>query len=426
MQDYIQVLNYAIPAFLLLIGIEFLASRLLKKDVYRGYDTVASLSSGLSNILKDVLGLTVIIVSYSYMVKHLAIFEIKSMAWLVVLTFIIEDLVGYTIHRFEHKINIFWNRHIIHHSSEEFNLACALRQPISGIIGIFFFFYLPAAILGIPTEVIAIVAPLHLFVQFWYHTRLIKKMGFLEHILVTPSHHRVHHAINDEYLDKNFAQVFIIWDKLFGTFQEELDDVPAVYGVKRPSNTWNPIIINFKHLWLMIKDAWRAENWLDKLRVWFMPTGWRPAELMERFPEHSIDDVYSMEKYQSPLSTPLLIWSWIQLFFHFVLMLLFFQNMGSISNGINIAYTFYLFISIFSFTSLMDRTIIALIAESIKFGLGLFIIFSTSSWMNLESIIPFVNQIMTGYLLVSLLLSFYFLYVERQERPDALLVDTTF
>ena len=114
-----------------------------------------------------------------------------------------------------------------------------------------------------------------------------KAVGFLEYILVTPSHHRVHHAINKEYLDKNLSQIFIIWDKLFGTFQKELNEVPPVYGVKRPVRSWNPIFINFTHLMLLIKDAWRTNNWYDKLRIWFMPTGWRPKDVENEFPAFS-------------------------------------------------------------------------------------------------------------------------------------------
>jgi hypothetical protein len=139
-------------------------------------------------------------------------------------------------------------------------------SPIASLTNLFTFLLIPAALLGVPTSVIAITLPLHLFLQFWYHTKHIKKMGFLENILVTPSHHRVHHAINPEYLDKNHSQIFIFWDKIFGTFQAELDDVPPVFGITRPAHTWNPIKINFQHLALLIKDAWRAENWKDKLR----------------------------------------------------------------------------------------------------------------------------------------------------------------
>ena len=200
------------------------------------------------------------------------------------LAFIVEYFTGYWMHRLSHRVNIFWNRHIIHHSSEEFNLSCALRQSISSTFEFSAVLMIPAALLGVPASIFAILAPIHLFMQFWYHTRLINKMGFLEYILVTPSHHRVHHAINPQYLDKNYSQIFIIWDKLFNTFQPELDDVPPVYGTLRPVSTWNPIIINFKHLWQLIKDAWNAEKFLDKVKIWFMPTGWRPDSVKEKFP----------------------------------------------------------------------------------------------------------------------------------------------
>ena len=426
MEQYIQILNFAIPGFLVLIAIEFFTSKLLKKEVYRGYDTVTSLSSGLTNILKDVLGLTIVIFSYDFMVKHFAQFEIQSVLWLVIICFIFKDFVGYWTHRFEHVINIFWNRHIIHHSSEEFNLACALRQPISNIIAIFGFFFLPLAIIGVPTEIIAIVSPLHLFAQFWYHTRLIRRLGFLEYILVTPSHHRVHHAINDEYLDKNFSQVFIIWDRLFGTFQEEQKDIPAVYGVKRPSNTWNPILINFKHLWLLIKDAWRADNWLDKLRIWFMPTGWRPVELIERFPEYAVTDVYNMEKYQSPNSRSLLLWTWAQLLLHLFLMLVLFNNIGDLSGAELIGYTIFMFTSLFAFTSLMDRSILALISEVFKCTLGLSLILTSGDWMNLNHVYTNAYFLVIIYLIISLLTTLYFLYFEKTNQPTILVPNTNF
>jgi alkylglycerol monooxygenase len=161
---------------------------------------------------------------------------------------------------------------------------------VSVFFAIFFFLYLPLAILGVPQEVIAITAPIHLFAQFWYHTTLIGRLGWLEHIIVTPSHHRVHHAINDIYLDKNFSQVFIVWDKWFGTFQEELAEEPPVYGVKRQSNTWNPLKINFQHLGVLIKDAWRTRSWKDKFLIWMKPTGWRPKDVEEAYPIEYIKD----------------------------------------------------------------------------------------------------------------------------------------
>lgn len=136
------------------------------------------------------------------------------------------DFAAYWNHRLNHKVNYFWNQHVIHHSSEEFNLACALRQPISTLIGYFPLFLIPAAIAGVQPEVINIIAPIHLFLQFWYHTRYIGKLGWIEYILVTPSQHRVHHAINKEYIDKNLSAIFCVWDRAFGTFQEELEHIP--------------------------------------------------------------------------------------------------------------------------------------------------------------------------------------------------------
>ena len=174
--------------------------------------------------------------------------------------FLVQDFTGYWMHRLNHRVNIFWNRHIIHHSSEEFNLSCALRQSISETFRFSAILVIPAALLGIPTKIFAILGPIHLFMQFWYHTRLIDKMGFLEKIIVTPSHHRVHHAINPEYLDKNYGQILIIWDKLFNTFQEEIREISPVYGTLRPVSTWNPILINFKHMFQLCRDAWYAEN----------------------------------------------------------------------------------------------------------------------------------------------------------------------
>ena len=191
MEQYAQILNYAIPFFLVLIAIEYGASCFMQVKVNRLFDTISSLSSGLTNVIKDVLGLVIVIVSYTWFYDHVAVFQIESTISLYILAFIGIDFAGYWVHRWSHEINVFWNRHIIHHSSEEYNLSCALRQSVSEIFALFTFTYLPMAILGIPVKIIAVVGPIQLFAQFWYHTRLIGKMGWLEHILVTPSHHRV-------------------------------------------------------------------------------------------------------------------------------------------------------------------------------------------------------------------------------------------
>ena len=406
---YITTLNFAIPFFITLIAIEIFFSKVYNKDyVIRSMDTLSSLCSGLTNIVKDVLGLTIIIVSYSYMVDNLAIFNIESSLLVYVIAFIGIDFAGYWVHRINHSINYFWNHHIIHHSSEEFNLACALRQSISNFFSISFIFLIPTALIGVPAEVVGVLAPLHLFAQYWYHTRLIGKLGFLEYIIVTPSHHRVHHAINKEYLDKNLSQVFIIWDKLFGTFQEELDDVPPVYGVKRPLRSWNPIKINFSHLFLLIRDAWRTTNFIDKFKIWFMPTGWRPEDVEKKYPIKSIDSVYDYKKYYPILSKELQIWSWYQFIVVFILIMYFINNLHIISFTDATLFAAFIFISIYSLTSLMDKEKNSWIAEFIKLTFGFLLLVYTNNFTELEMIIPFHEIIISSYLIISFLVVTYF------------------
>ncbi|MEP7251998.1 MAG: sterol desaturase family protein, partial [Ginsengibacter sp.] len=328
------------------------------------------------------------------------------------IAFIALDFAGYWVHRISHHYNLFWNNHIIHHSSEEFNLACALRQSISSIIKIFAVFLLPAALLGVPGQVIAIVAPIQLFAQFWYHTRHIKKMGWLEKVIVTPSHHRVHHAINPLYLDKNFAQIFIVWNKLFGTFQEELPEVIPVYGITRPVRTWNPVKINFLHLWLLIKDAWNAKRWKDKLRIWFMPLGWRPADVVEKYPVYKIEDVYNFEKYNPTYSSSLLAWCWIQL----IMLLLFtsylFANIADIGTPGIFLYGLYIFLTVYAFTELMDRNRYALMWEIAKNLLGYVIIFKTGDWFHANGHLSWASDLIICWFFTSTITTGFFTMIE--------------
>lgn len=302
METYATALLYTIPFFMFLLGFEIAYGHFIENQKHKVMDSVSSISSGLTNIIKDSLGIGVVIVTYPYLLEHLVLYHIEN-SWVTwVVAFIVIDFAGYWNHRLSHKINFFWNQHVIHHSSEEFNLACALRQSISNLLGYFPFLLIPAALIGVPNAVIAILAPAHLFAQFWYHTQHIGKMGWLEYIIVTPSQHRVHHAINPEYIDKNLGQLLCIWDRWFGTFQEELDAIPPQYGVLKPAGTWNPVHINFQHIWRLIKDAWRTKSFWDKLRIWFMPTGWRPKDGIEEYPVSIIENVYTFKRYTTPSS----------------------------------------------------------------------------------------------------------------------------
>jgi hypothetical protein len=307
---------------------------------------------------------------------------------------------------------------VIHHSSEEFNLACALRQSISAFFNLFTILLLPAALLGIPQAVISTIAPLHLFAQFWYHTRHINKLGWLEHVLVTPSHHRVHHAINPEYMDKNLSQIFIIWDKLFGTFQEEKKEIPPVYGITRPARTWNPIRINFQHLWLLIQDSWRTKKWSEKLTLWFKPTGYRPADVDAAYPVYKIENVYQFEKYSTPSSPAFTAWAWTQLVFLLLFISYLFGSIAAI-NSLNASFIYwygaFIFIYVFSLTELMDRNKMAIIWEFLKTGLGLGLIFWQEDWFGLSTYVPQASTFIMGYLLFSLFSSSWFYQKHKKE-----------
>ncbi len=412
MEEYGKILVIAMPVFLLLIVIEKIYGYSKGNDTVPLMDTVSSLSSGLTNSVKDVLGISISILTYEWMVNKMALFTIENTILTYFIAFFVIDFYGYWSHRWAHQINFFWNKHAIHHSSEEFNLPCALRQSISSFVNLFTFLLLPAALLGVPATVIAIVLPLHLFLQFWYHTQHIKKLGFLEKIIVTPSHHRVHHAINPEYIDKNHGQIFIFWDKWFGTFQEELPEVPTVFGITRPAQTWNPIKINFQHLWLLIQDAWRAPSWKDKLRIWFMPTGWRPENFEEKYPVSKIEDVYQFEKYNPYMSKSRQYWVIFQLFVTLGFVSLLFANIGTIGLPNLFVYGLFIYLTIYSLSELMDGNLNAIFWEGFRVLFAFGLLYYYQNWFGLFSGSTVFIYLLLFYFIISFGMTFYFVNSE--------------
>jgi sterol desaturase/sphingolipid hydroxylase (fatty acid hydroxylase superfamily) len=407
MEAYGKILLIAMPAFLLLVLFEKWWGWRKGNDTVRTNDMIASLSSGVTNVTKDVLGVALVVISYEWLEAKIALVHIEA-TWLVYLiAFFALDFAGYWSHRIQHEYNLFWNAHIVHHSSEEFNLACALRQTISTLVKVYAIFLVPAALLGIPPQVIAVVGPLHLFAQFWYHTQHIGRMGFLEKIIVTPSHHRVHHAINPIYLDKNYSQIFIFWDKLFGTYQEELESEPPVYGVTRPVRTWNPIKINFMHLWLLMKDAWHARAWKDKLRVWFMPLGWRPADVVEKYPVYKIQDVFHFEKYDPIISRGHLVFCWIQMLMVLLLVSYLFGNIAHIGSPGMFIYGAFIFLSVYAYTELLDGNRYAWVWEVMKNGVGLYILFAQHDWFGASAWVPSIIYLLAAYFVMASIASYW-------------------
>ena len=410
MEAYINALLFAIPSFSLLVLLEIAYGHFKGFQTYTFSDTIASMTSGITQTIKNSLGLILILVSYPFLLEKISLITLPNNLWLWIIAFICIDFAQYWIHRLKHKINIFWNIHVIHHSSEEFNLACALRQSISNLIGFTAIFLIPAAIIGVPYEIISVLTPLHLFGQFWYHTRHIGKLGFLEYIIVTPSQHRVHHAINPEYIDKNLSSIFCVWDRVFGTFQEELDEVKPVYGVLKPVQTWNPFLINFQHLWRLSKDAFYTNDWKAKLYIWFKPTGWRPDDVKEKYPIEIIKDVYSQKKYitkETALNKSWSVFQFIGINITLYYFLTFFTELSP-SNRIGIGVIIML--SIFGFTSVMDgqkwsrlfeifRCTLALIYFTIHFQLNTH---SNYSEIFLNFIIIYFSLTLISILFISL------------------------
>ncbi|PWB32720.1 hypothetical protein DCO48_12685 [Pseudomonas sp. SDI] len=293
----------AVPFFFVLIAVELLADRWRGQRNYRVADAVNSLSTGVLSTTTGLLTKGVGLLTYAIALDHLALFKLPANAWWVwVLAFVAYDFCYYWLHRFGHERNILWAAHSVHHQSEEYNLSTALRQTSTGFL-LSWIFYLPLAVLGVPLLVFVSVAALNLLYQFWVHTRHIPKLGWYEWLFVTPSNHRVHHAQNPIYIDRNYGGVFILWDRLFGTFLEEDDNEPVVFGVTTALASWNPLWANLQFYVQLWDDARRANSGWDKLRIWFMPTGWRPADVAQRYPQAK-QDLSRFRKFEVPLAWP--------------------------------------------------------------------------------------------------------------------------
>jgi alkylglycerol monooxygenase len=228
-----------------------------------------------------------------------------------VLAMVLYDLCYYWLHRMGHERTILWASHVAHHQSEDYNLTTALRQTSTGFL-LGWIFYIPMYVLGVPAEVVVTVGSINLIYQFWVHTEHIPKLGWYEWFFVTPSNHRVHHAQNDCYLDRNYGGLFIIWDRLFGTFQEELEEEPVIFGIRGPLKSWNPVKA-ITHIYAdMARDSWRTASWRDKLHVWVGRTGWRPADVAQQYPRGKTDLTH-FERYDPQVPRRVSFYAFFQL-----------------------------------------------------------------------------------------------------------------
>ncbi|HEX8504900.1 MAG TPA: sterol desaturase family protein [Hymenobacter sp.] len=265
----------SIPIYFVLIGVELLAERWQHTHRYRFADALTNISCGMTSQVAGVFMRIVGVGAYAFVYEHFAFLHIKQSWTAGLLLFILADLGYYWAHRLSHQINLFWGGHVVHHQSEDYNLSVALRQ--SSLQSLFtFFVYLPLAVIGFEPVFFVYISALVTLYQFWIHTEFIGRLGPLEWVLNTPSHHRVHHGRNPRYIDKNYAGALIIWDRLFGTFEPETER--PVYGITVPLQSWNPLWANVSHYPALWRQVRATPGLANRLRVVFGRPGWRPAE----------------------------------------------------------------------------------------------------------------------------------------------------
>ena len=284
MQDA-QVIVLATPVFFLLIAIEALVGWRRRRVTYAWSDTLNSIGLGMMSQVIGVFTKLFMLGIYQWVYAHAALFALSAASpWVWLVSLLAYDFLYYWLHRAGHTVALFWAAHVVHHQSEEYNLSTALRQTGSGWLA-GWLFYLPMALAGVPPLVFAVVALIDLLYQFWVHTRQIDRLGWFDRWFCAPSNHRVHHAVDDVYLDRNYGGILVVWDRLFGSFQPELDAHPCHFGTRSPLRSWNPVWANLEVYAGLWHDCRHAASWGDKLRVWFKPPGWRPADVAARFPK---------------------------------------------------------------------------------------------------------------------------------------------
>jgi sterol desaturase/sphingolipid hydroxylase (fatty acid hydroxylase superfamily)/uncharacterized membrane protein YhhN len=302
-----KVIVFATPVFILLIALEFIwsrsrASRTAGQTPYHLSDTINSISLGMLSQLVGVLSKLFTIGVYTVVFGAVALYpatEFWNTWYGVLLALVMYDFCYYWLHRAGHVVALFWAAHVVHHQSQHYNLSTALRQTSSGFL-FGWIFYLPMAVLGVPPTVFGIVLLIDLLYQFWVHTEQVGKLGWFDRVFCSPSNHRVHHAVNDAYIDKNYGGILILWDRLFGTFQEEHE--PCVYGTRGPLNSWDPLWANLDVYWGLARESWRTPNWGDKLALWFKPPGWQSAAMAQARPKPTFT-LAAVTHYNPPLST---------------------------------------------------------------------------------------------------------------------------
>ncbi len=290
----------ATPVFFALIALEWAIGRARGRSNYRVNDALNSLSLGVMSQVVGLFTKLLVVGIYAAVYSVAALRQLPADQWWVwVIAIVAYDFCYYWNHRLGHESAIFWAAHVVHHQSQEYNLSTALRQTSSGAL-LGWIFYLPMAVAGIPPEVFVVSAVVNLLYQYWIHTEQIGKLGWFDRWFSSPSNHRVHHAVNDRYIDRNYGGIFMIWDRLFGTFVEE--DEKCVYGTRAPLDSWDPLWANFEVYADLARRSRQAQRWRDRIAVWFMPPGWQPATADGREWHKPSFDLSRVRRFDPPMA----------------------------------------------------------------------------------------------------------------------------
>ena len=296
-----QIIVLATPVFLALIALEFIVGVRRGRNTYRLNDALASIGLGVMSQVTGLYGRLLRIGLYTLAFQYVSLTTLPTDSlWTWAFALLAYDFCYYWLHRAGHRVAVLWGAHAVHHQSEDYNLSTALRQTSSGFV-FGWLFYLPLAVAGVPPLVFGIVALIDLLYQYWVHTQQIGRLGWFDRWFCSPSNHRVHHAVNERYVDKNYGGILIVWDRLFGSFVDEDDAELVVYGTRSPLASFNPLWANLQVYRDLLHDSWHARSWADKLRVWIRPPGWRPADVAARYPKPAFD-LAAVRRFDPPAS----------------------------------------------------------------------------------------------------------------------------
>lgn len=333
----------AIPVFFLAMGIEWAYGYSKKQNWYRLNDSVNNILVGLGQQLWSLVTKTMVFGLYVWIYQNYSFYKISATWWSFVLCLVLFDFLFYWAHRWGHEMNIFWGAHAVHHQSEEYNLSVALRQSwFHNMLA--FVIFLPIPFLGFDPLTFGVAAIAQTLYQFWIHTKAVDRMpAWFEYIFNTPSHHRVHHAINPEYIDRNHAGVFMVWDRMFGTFVQEKNDTEIFYGTTTQLKSWNPAWANVEYYVTLFEKA-KKMLWTDRLKLIFARPGWMPAYLGGSVPVQPVDKA-AYHKYDMDTNIYFKSYAIIQFFITLVTAIMYMANYATISTFYRVVFFLLIFIT---------------------------------------------------------------------------------